>query len=459
MKQQPVLNLWRPSLIIIGLPLYIVGASVLLILSAIGIFPLSIYRVVLLLLPILLLAYVDVPQLPNVRTLIMLPALVVIVVFGVNLVALMAENIQTIPEWDFHLFRSYGLALSNGMNPYIPDNLLVAGESLNLSAAIQRELLNYYPPPTMFLFLPLGWFDVHTAYLVWYGLQCTALLISVYMLWVMWLGGQDRLQLLALIGLMFAFGPVYSTLVVGQINFLLLMCLLLYWRDHQHIRGGVWLALAVLVKPIAAVMLVFVIIRLQWRLLLSCAATLLVMSLLAMAAFGADMVLQYVFDNPIANQMPLFHYNELVNQSLLATLLRITDYDINLYSPYSQPIFIVLAAVMTLIVVWLVYRLRDHDDWLFGVLIAFALLLYPKTLLHYSLLLIVPLCLLLASRARLPGGWLTVVGAFIIIYFFTWSSPYSFFIANLVMWLFVVGMGYWWLGRRSGANQLVLEKR
>jgi hypothetical protein len=123
--------------------------------------------------------------------------------------------------------------------------------------------------------------------------------------------------------------------------------------------------------------------------------------------------------------MPGRYFSAEVNQSLLATVLRWFA------GPGSGPpdprtllapqiLFLAIAAAITLATVLLVRRLGEvRDDLGFLLVLALALLVYPGTLYHYGVILIVPLVWLWAGRGRLgvpaPAAGVLVTAYFVLV--------------------------------------------
>ena len=125
---------------------------------------------------------------------------------------------------------------------------------------------------------------------------------------------------------------------------------------------------------------------------------------LTAAKFGLANCLGYFTNNP-ASRLPDYLYVDLANQSLLATILRLTGKDYAGHSPVTDPGFLAIAAVLVGITGWcIVKRSQSSSEWPLALLVCTVLLIYPATLSHYSVVLIVPILLLCAHRCDLPGA-------------------------------------------------------
>lgn len=354
----------------------------------------------LLLIPLLLIGYHYRNSLPrNLRyTYLGLLGLVIAIFVGAFLQSLLVLAPDP-PAFDFKLYWTYGRASALGLNPYEQDNLLPLAEPLDVNDEFKAELYFFQTPPSLFLYAPLGWFDIHTAFVVWYMAQMAVLAGVIFLLWKQFLpeDGYEGLLLTAAITVM-AFGAL-STLRLGQVNFIEMLFLLLFWQDRRHPRGGIWLALAIFVKPVSVFLFLYLLARRRWQVIAASVAAMAVASLATILAYGPNMFFGYFVANPITESMPDYLYTETINQSLLATILRLTQTDPSVGSPMLQPLFLVAAALLTIVTGFLVYRSDEAgDEWGLALTFFYALLVFPKTLSHYSVLTIPPLMLLWSQR-------------------------------------------------------------
>src|SRR5207302_118594 len=93
---------------------------------------------------------------------------------------IMRSHIENPPEWDFRVFWMYGKVLARHGNVYLPSEYQEFKELFQSDTQFTEASLNVgatYPPHSMLLFEPLGFSNIHTAYLLWYVLQTAALLL------------------------------------------------------------------------------------------------------------------------------------------------------------------------------------------------------------------------------------------------------------------------------------------
>ena len=377
---------------------------------------------------------------------------VTILAFLIRDVQIMSSNIAHPPKWDFLIFWVNGRAATQNLNFYDLNLVWQLAQQYQLPFDQPAQVYFFYLPPTMLLFLPLGWFDPQTAFLLWYVANMGVLLLDIILLWKIFLKKSDWMGLMLTTALVFTLNATTDTIYFGQTNFIVLLMLLLFWREHERSRSGVWLAMGIFTKHILGVFLMFLALCRSWRVMVGALMALVAISLLALIVLGPEPFFSYFTARSTANAPASLYIEELgalteqMNQSLLATILRLTNYDFSDGSPLTQPIFVVLGLILTIITGWLVFRLRlDHADWGLSLTLALALLVYPATLEHYSLLLIAPMLLLWAHRQTFIGGVWGVVG-FITLEYALIRNSYA-FVANALAWSVLAGIGVWMIGR------------
>jgi hypothetical protein len=316
---------------------------------------------------------------------------------------------------------------------------------LNPPSGFVKELYFFQLPPLIFLFLPLGWFNINTATLLWSIFHLTVLIVDIVLLWKTIFGGRSYLTLALVGALTLSLGATLDTVGVAQLNFLALLAFLLFWRDYKSIAGGGWLAVGLIVKPVLIFIPLYLLLKRCWRALLGMALTLTMLSGFTILVFGPRMFFGYFLNNPIVKSMPDYLYTEVVNQSLLATILRITGYDFSHTSPYAQPIFVILAFIIVGVTGFIVYQLSDQEDqfrpyWSLALVLSAALLIFPKTLTHYSLLLIVPFLLIWQGRDKIPGGFWVATLFLTVEYILISLWGNYIFIGIALNWLVLVGI-------------------
>ena len=114
-----------------------------------------------------------------------------------------------------------------------------------------KELLNLsfhwgtgysYPPPLLFLFLPLSFLPSHLSGLVWFGLNC--------MLYVYYIRRINHFRHSStLLPFFLTFLPVLGSLYVGQINIAMLWLLTIFLGQKNEYIRGILLGVLSVIKP------------------------------------------------------------------------------------------------------------------------------------------------------------------------------------------------------------------
>lgn len=398
----------------------------------------------------------------RVRKLLWVLVLAIIAIFAAGSALIVFLNVIHPPEWDFLTFWLDGHVAIRGLNFYEPANYQAVPLPITPSGAFTPEILDVgfrYPPPTMLLFMPLGLLDIRTAIVVWYAAHGVVLAWCVVLLWKTFLGKNGLTGLVFAIALVAVVAGTFSTFQYAQTNFLALLMLLLFWRDREKLRGGAWLTIGAFVKPFLLLLLMIPMIRKKWRVLLGALITLVAISVLTISVVGIETFLAYFSDNP-AGRAADFVYTETTNQSLLATILRLGEYDINDRSMLTHPVYVGTAIILTAITGWLLHSLKgDSADWGLGLVLILALIVYPASQFFYSVFLLVPLLLLWVRREEIPTG-AAGTGALITVIFVLITIGGYVFVANILLWSILAALSGWILlsrGSRSSELQRNLQ--
>jgi len=353
------------------------------------------------------------------------------------------ENYEQPPKWDFLCFWLDGKVALSGENFYEAKNFQEMPLPYEVGDDFRKEFLDVgfrYPPFTMFLFLPLGLFSFNNAFLFWQTLNILLTFACIYGLWRVFLIDDGALSMLLIAVLIFRLSPVSSTLHFSQTNILILFFFLLFWQNRTKDWSGVWLALCVAVKPIMAIIFLYPLLNGKWKTLVVAALTLFLLSLLSVLAFGKDVFISYLFNNPVPN-IPISDYVEIVNQSLLAVILRSNQNQIINGSPLMNPLYLSISALLLFITSWVALKKNRDQDWVILSIVFLALIIYPGSLVSYSVFLIIPVVLLLQNSSEPVIEKVAKIFVILVIYFFSGydSSKYVFF-ANLFTWLVCINM-------------------
>jgi len=353
----------------------------------------------------------------------------------------------TPPGADFRGFWVWGRALVAGHNPYHAAVLRAAavGTPVVPSEVPFFDVACVYPPPTLLLFAPLGWFSFGVAAVLWTGLQLVALAVSAVLIWRLFLADRGARGLALAAALTCLLPAGWLTLGDGQTNFLTLMFVLAAWRTRDRAVSGVCLAAAAIVKPLYAIVSLYPLVRRRWGAVLASALTVVLATTAATVAFGADTVLTYIRDNPAKRLPASFFSTEWTNQSLAAMVVRFAPHEWVTANPVSNPLYLGLAAMVLAVTVWVasrVPRTAEGEDCAFALFVPASLLVYPATLGMYSVMLLPPLLVLWRLRRVWTDGvvWIAALAAAVYTVTHVDDAHFS-VIATVLVWAALVALG------------------
>jgi len=309
------------------------------------------------------------------------------------------------PEWDFYGFWVHASSAVRGADFYDPKSAHEAARTLVVSDAFRREILDvgfWYPPPTMFLFAPLGWFELDRALLFWYGVEVGALALTAFLLSRTFFPNGRLLEFVASGALLVAAPGTWSTFGYAQTTLIALLAFLAFHRARDRLSGGVWLCAGVFVKPFLALLLVYPLVLGRFRIIATVAAVAIALFLLAAVAFGTNVVEHY-FSSLQLGDKPDWIYFEQTNQSLLGALLRVSGTRCGGVACLTEGWFPLVAAVLCAITLVLVRRVVAYDGELaVALLLLLALMVYPVSQVFYSVFL-TPVVLFVWTRREALG--------------------------------------------------------
>jgi alpha-1,2-mannosyltransferase len=144
----------------------------------------------------------------------------------------------------------------NGASPYnFPELAKV------LEGQVTRTYPYLYPPPSLFLFYPLSLLSFAQAKVAFFGLNT---LLLALLAWIIPLRlcrlspSRNLWMLIFCLGMTMLFGPMAQTVGNGQVNLLVLSCLVLFWdlaRTGRNYSSAFFLALAIILKTYPVVLL------------------------------------------------------------------------------------------------------------------------------------------------------------------------------------------------------------
>lgn len=373
---------------------------------------------------------------------------VVLVVETARLLWILAGHVRRIADWDFMAFWVWGRVAAAGQNVYDPQSYTRFMPLFGANPDFVRETLEVgliYPPPSILLFLPLGWFSSPQAALVcWYAMQLTALGISIALLADRFLADARQWRYPLVAALVLALPATYETIALGQTNFLALLAAVQVLRNRSHpITQGVWLGLAIAVKPLLAVLGLLALLQFRWRTLVASIATLILLTVAVIPVVGFGTLMTFVRANPVARAAP-WVFSETTNQSLSAIVFRLRG-AWSMGTVAGDPLYITLAVLLLAVTVVLVLRASAAEaDVAFSLILSLGLILYPASLWHYAVLLIIPSLVVWHRRASLPATGAAAAALIVVLYALAIASHQrATGVAYLFSWLLSAGLLVW----------------
>ncbi|MFQ5400850.1 MAG: glycosyltransferase family 87 protein [Anaerolineae bacterium] len=300
--------------------------------------------------------------------------------------------------WDFGIYLTAYAKAAAGRDPYLPFH--IGSGFLN-----HPFLLSVAAP---FAWLPdstgrvLAW--ATAVFLAWIGAILAMLRLAAHVY-----GPLSRRRQGFILLLFLGFAPIVEALYVGQISpvvaLLLCLCLLLAVEGREAL-SGLSLALAILFKTSPVLLLVYFTAIRRWRVVVSTAVSLFVLSGVSAVQFSPHSLADFAAILPrLGLQMHASPFN-LSGASLVSRALIDLNWQ-NLLLPLRQAhILLVLAATLFLFRIGL--RLSPHFDqqhfWLFAAFLALMVAASPLVWYHHLLFLLLPLAGLVLHPSRVVAA-------------------------------------------------------
>jgi hypothetical protein len=241
-------------------------------------------------------------------------------------------------------------------------------------------LTNLNPPHAMlpvwpFSFMPLDW-----AFALWMAVNGACLLAAVVVV-CHTLGWRPSFWQLTIL---LAGAPTATWLVTGQLSGLVALPLMLAWLAWRSARlgaAGIWLGIAVSVKPFLGLVLFWMLWRREWRALVAAASSGLAMFVLGLLVFGVTGLVEWL----AAIGAVSWTWGGM-NASIMGIVTRaftVTPY----HAPFIEapllvvPLWLAGVAVVAAQLVRHLGRYSIDHDW--GMLVAAALLISPLGWTYY----------------------------------------------------------------------------
>ena len=329
------------------------------------------------------------------------------------------------------IHRSYVLT-SNG---YITDDWApVYRAARNFRAGVDIYNENFdqvdphylYPPGGTLLMAPFGYIDSEFAARNWFILVNTlAIIAAAFLLVRLFKFPLTSVALPALLTAMFVTESVTNTLVFTNINGVILLAEVLFFRwllDGRSSRewlAGIAIGLSLVVKPVLAVLLLLPLLNRQWRALVAAVAVPLAFNAVAWPLVSDRM-------NFVNRTLPyILSTRDYFNSSVLGN---------GVY--YGLPMWLILALRLLFLVLaaaslWLLYRYYRRSDPFFWMLTSSGVLLIASWLVlslaqgYYSMMLFPFLMTVVLPNSVLRNwpAWLAVYGFLTLDRWLMWRWP------------------------------------
>lgn len=320
------------------------------------------------------------------------------------------KSFFSIKEWDFLAFYLYGKLGAAGVDFYDPANIAKIFSTMKLPFEVSESFFKgviqvgfIYPPVSMLIFAPIGYLNIETANISWKIFELSFLIMDIILLVKIFsVVGSQWINILVIFIITLVFPGTTTTILFNQTNFVLLFFMLLIYKDPENWKSGVYLILAVLIKPVAAVWFLYYIINKKWAPMAAASLSGVLLILLSVVLFGYDNYISF-FSSPPTVRLPETQYMETINQSLFATITRIgLRHDISSLFSHRTLITIILS-VLLMVVTCIVSRnlAKSSQRLSFLIFIPFSLLIYPGFLSHYTVLLIPVLIRIVSQKNNL----------------------------------------------------------
>ncbi len=301
-------------------------------------------------------------------------------------------------EWDFLCFYLFGKVGASGLNFYDPVNFANVFSGLIIPFKVSQNFLLeiiqvgfWYPPPTMMIFVPLGYLNnIVTAKILWEMFVLSFLVFDIILLErIIKINDNKLINIIIVLIITLAFPATNGTLSSNQTNFILLFFLLLVYKNPENWKSGIYLALAVLIKPIAAIWFLYYLINKKWIPLVSFISTGFLIVVVSVLWFGLNSYVTF-FTSPPTSRLPAFAFTESINQSLMGMISRLSLKSWIKSFLVNKEIFVVAVSTLMTIATCIAssYLAKSNQRFSFLIFIPLSLLIYPSSPSHYAVLLL-----------------------------------------------------------------------
>lgn len=327
------------------------------------------------------------------------------------------NDIDQMSNMDLPSFYSASIQVfQNGVSPYNFSEF-----SKVLEGQVTRTYPYLYPPPSLLIFYPLSFLTYAQAKAAFFVLNTILVVVLAWLLPLRLCGLEPRRNVWMIV-LCFAvivlFGPLAQTVRNGQINLIVLWCLLLFWdraRTGHQVSSAFFLTIGILLKTYPVVLLPMLILLGRYRL------ALLTVAFCSLATVGSALLLpDGLWDDWLFKVAPsgsytqepegLFAPSTIGNQSLNGFFSRLFT-----EGEWAQPIMIApllganlttssagLLVALSILVVFLARKDTNALDKAMIISLSCIYLIAPFSWFHHLVYLLPALLMLLCATWR--GG-------------------------------------------------------
>jgi len=337
----------------------------------------------------------------------------------------------------------------DGVNPYLPLPVL-ADRFLGPLPNLIFPHPTPHPPPVALFCLPLGLMSYKHAAIVWFLFELICLSVSVVLL-LRWLGVEKRGALASLSALLIlVWTPITYELLNGQLTALLFFLLVGAWqalRSGKDIRGGIFLGAAVAVKLVPWPLIIFLMLRRNWRATYAAISTTIVANVAVATLIGFDRMAHYYLK--IGSSVSELYHSYYFNFSLWTMGWRIFDgtgsqvlSGVNAPPLFNAPAIapiISLAISFAMFIIGLAFAFKARDfDTSFGIVICLMILVSPIAWNHHLITTLIPFVIVVQNLSFLK--WPRKETYITLCIFFTFCIPPS-GLHELISLLAGIGLG------------------
>jgi hypothetical protein len=300
---------------------------------------------------------------------------------------------------DFGSYLCAASALWAGNNPYL----------------VPMPFPYLYPLFLAFVLIPLTFVPFWLSSTAWILLSVGGLAVSC--VWLQKVASHEcgvgldrRLAFPALVVLLAFFSPVESNMIQGQVNLFVLLCCVGFFcsvAGNRPAWAGAWLAAAIAIKGLPAVLLMFLVLRKQYRMVLWTLFFTAVFCAIPVVVAGKSVVTYYqsYWDAFVLPSMAGVRANTSTHFSLQGSLARLVPMLPAIWLKVVCGSGVMLALLAVEVAAARSGRTRK-DIWPFCAYLVACLLLSPMVEMHH-LVLAIPAVYLLGVKAFFDRSWTT----------------------------------------------------